>query len=206
MSSGSPYNLGFTAASLRPELARIVAEIYLTEQDWSAAKRRVLDTNALQARSATSGIRLEREFRQRLMTLTPEQISLLVESPTEDRTAIAWLAAIKQYPFLFEFAAETLRDKLAARDEVLRPSDYEQYVETKAAAHPEIANLSPMSRGKVKRVLMRMLREVGILTRGAALGAIQRAVLSPRVQASVMADSPKWLAAFLVPDSEIGAL
>ncbi len=104
------YNLGFTAASLRPELARIIAEHYLAACDWSEAKRRVLAANALQCRSAASAIRLERELRQRLQTLNHEQIELLAHGTAEDRAAIAWLAACKHTPFVFDFATEVLRD------------------------------------------------------------------------------------------------
>ncbi len=67
------YNLGFTAASLRLELARIVAEAYAATGDWEAAREHVLTHNALQARSASSAIRMERELHQRLRTLTDEQ-------------------------------------------------------------------------------------------------------------------------------------
>ena len=40
------FNRSFTAASLRPQLARIIAEMYLQEGNWPAAKARVLASNA----------------------------------------------------------------------------------------------------------------------------------------------------------------
>lgn len=201
--ASSGYNLSFTAASLRPELARIVAECYLNNGDWHLTKERVLSTNALQCRTSTSGIRLERELRHRLATLTHNQLELLSKANTEDRTAIAWLAALKHNPFAFEFAAEVLRDKLASLDLVLRHSDYEAYVENKKLIHLEIASLTSSSSGKVRRVLMRMLTEAGLLEKGTALGTIQRPVVSPEVVRVIASDSPHWLAGFLVPDAEI---
>ena len=140
-STSSGYNLGFTAASLRPELARIVAERYLEYGDWALAKDRILASNALQCRSTASAVRLERELRQRLETLSLDQITLLATATAEDRTAIAWLAACRRIRFAFEFAAEVLRDKIASQDPILRPSDYESYVETKGLIHPELARL-----------------------------------------------------------------
>ena len=139
------YNLSFTAASLRPELARIVAECFLARGDWALAKEHILSTNALQCRSTSSAVRLERELRQRL----------------EDRTAIAWLSICKHSRFVFEFAAEALRDKLVAHDPTLRPSDYESYVENKSLAHPGLARLTPSSKTKIRRVLLTMLTEAG---------------------------------------------
>jgi len=41
-----PYNLNFRALSLRPELARVIAENYLIVGDWTLAKERVLASNA----------------------------------------------------------------------------------------------------------------------------------------------------------------
>jgi hypothetical protein len=197
------YNLSFTAASLRPELARIIAESYLDTDDWHLAKARILGSNALQSRSASSSVRIERELRQRLQTLTHEQLSLLAHSTAEDRAAMSWLAMLKYNSFAFDFATEVLREKLAAHDPVLRPSDYESFVHLKAADHPEIAQMQESTLTKVRNVLLRMLTEAGILARGTAFGTIERPVLSPSAQSATSADDARWLAGFLVPDLEI---
>jgi hypothetical protein len=197
------YNLSFTAASLRPELARIVAEYYLEVGDWDLARARILSSNALQCRSVGSAIRLERELRQRLERLTLSQITLLAQATAEDRSAIAWLAVCKHILFAFEFAAEVLRDKLSAHDPVLRHSDYEAYIESKELTHPELAQLTPSSKNKIRQVLLKMLTEAGLLANGRPLGTIQRPPLSPTVICAITSDSPSWLAGFLVPDIEI---
>jgi hypothetical protein len=199
-----PYNLGLTAASLRPELARIVAEQYLEAESWEKAKNRVLSANALQAGSRGGAERLEREFRRRLELLSDAQLTLLARSTSEDGAAMTWLAVAKKYAFAAELAAEILRQKVESGDPVLRPSDYESYVEEKAAMHPEIGKLTALTRGKIRRVLMRMLAEAGLIGPGRG-GArpIQRPVLSPEAIRLIAADDPGWLAAFLVPDQEI---
>lgn len=201
--TSSFYNLSFTAASLRPELARIVAESFVAMGNWNVARDRILSSNALQCRSTSSAIRLERELRHRLATLTRDQLMLVARATAEDRAAIAWLAACKHIRFVFEFAAEVLRDKLAAHDPVLRHSDYEAYVESKGLSHPEIARLTTSSKNKIRQVLLRMLAEAGLLEKGAALGTIQRPALSPAVVRVVTADNPRWLAGFLIPDAEL---
>ena len=197
------YNLSFTALSLRPELARIVGEIYQAEGDWDAAKRRILATNALQTRSSASSVRLERELRQRLALLTADQLAILVDAPAGERGAIAWLAAMKHSEFVFDFAAELLRDKLELQDPVLRASEYERFVEAKSLVHPELTRLKPSSAAKIRRVLLHMLVEAGLLVPGAALGTIHRPVLSPALRRSITDDDPRWLAGFLVPQAEI---
>ena len=197
------YNLSFIAASLRPELARIIAESYLMTGDWNLTKTQILATNALQCRSASSAIRMERELRQRLATLTREQLVLIAQATAEDRTAIAWLSACKQIPFAFDFAAETLRDKLASQDPVLRHSDYETFFESKRVAHPELNDLAPSTKEKVRQILLRILSEAGLVVPGEALGNVQRPVISPSVFHAITADAPELLAGFLMPDSEI---
>ncbi len=197
------YNLSFTAASLRPELARIVADHYMTTGDWDATKRQVLSSNALQCRSSSSAVRLERELRQRLQLLTGEQLTHLARATEDDRAAMAWLAAMKKSAVIFDFAAEVLREKLAARDPVLRPSDYETFVSHKSVSQPRLAELKASSRTKIRQVLLRMLVEAGILREGEALGTIQRPVLSPELVRIISLDSPRWLTGFLIPDDEI---
>jgi len=198
-----PYNLSFSAASLRPELARIVAEHYLASGDWPTAKARILAANALQAKSPASGIRLERELRLRIERLSDPQLRLLTDSNADDRAAMAWLATMKQNALLFEFAGEVLRDKLAGHDTSLRPSDYEGFLASKSTEHPEILALAETTRIKVRRVILRMLREAGILTKGASLGALQRPALSIHADRAIRADDPRWLAGFLLTDAEI---
>ena len=200
------YNLGFTAASLRLDLARIVAETYAATGDWKAAKEHVLSHNALQARSASSGIRMERELRQRLQTLTDEQLHLLISAPSDSAMAMAWLAACKYSAFIFDFAAQVLRAKLELLDPVLRPADYEAFVTDHSPEHPELDQLSPSTKTKIRTLLMTMLREVNILVPDRQGLLIKRPVIPAEVLAAILADNRRWLAGFLVPDDEMIAL
>lgn len=199
------YNFSFMAVALRPDLARIVAELYLDHRNWDAVKHHVLTTNALQCRTNSSTMRMERELRLRLATLTDKQLEVLATSAAEERAAISWLAAIKHIRFAYDFAAELLRDKLAAREPILRYSDYETFLETKALFHPELTRLRPSSKNKLRQILLQMLTEAGFLDANGDGMTIQRPVLSNAVLDTIRADNPRWLAGFLVPDEEIGS-
>lgn len=201
----SAYNFSFMAVSLRPDLARIVAELYLVHRDWDVVKQRVLATNALQCRTSSSAVRMERELRLRLATLTEKQLEILTTSPADERAAISWLAAIKHIRFAFDFAADMLRDKLAAHEPVLRYSDYETFLETKAPFHPELARLRPSSKNKLRQILLQMLAEAGLVEPGSTVMAIHRPFLSTTILDTIRSDNPRWLAGFLFPDEEIGA-
>ena len=104
---------------------------------------------------------------------------------------------------LTDAVTEALRDKLATHDPVLRQSDYETYVENKAALHPELGELSASSKTKIQQVLLLMLKEAGLLQKKPALGSICRPVLSPHVIAVIKDDDPCWLAGFLMPEREL---
>ncbi len=199
-----PYNFSFTAASLRPELVGTVAEHFFQLRSWDAAREAVLKSNALQSRSSTSSIRMEREIRLRLQELTPGQLRLILDSTTDVRTAVAWLAAVKHSTILFDFTAEVLRAKLETRDMVLRASDYERFIEEKLPRHPELGHLAASSSTKIRRVLLLMLREAGLLGAGSDLGTIQRPILPAPLEDAIRSDDPKWLAVFLLSDREIG--
>jgi len=204
--SDERYSLTFTAASLRPELARIVAETYLECGDWEETRHRVLDKNSLQARSPASGIRMEREMRQRLQTLTRDQLEIVANASADSRSAIAWLSVLKLNAFVFAFASETLRGKIEAQDPVLRPSDYERFLTSEAALHPEFERLTQSSKTKIRRVLIRMLREAGILGPAPKDFDLRRALLPPDVRSAIIVDDRRWLAGFLIPDDEIATL
>lgn len=203
MSIEQPVSLSFSAASLRPELVRVVAEAFLETGSWAAARDQIIARNSLQLRSPASAVRMERELRQRLMHLTMAELTLAAQGNADERKAIAWLAAQKGSSFVYDFATDVLRGKLAALDPMLRASDYENFLTAQGAAHPEVLSLTPSSQTKIRSVLMTMLREAGIARNAGRNLHISRPVVPPSVYAAVLADAPHWLAGFLVPDSEI---
>jgi len=201
--SDQSVSFSFIATSLRPELARVIAEAYLRTGSWESAKTGVLASNALQTRCRGSAIRMERELRQRLMRLTPAGIALAANGNVDERTAIAWLAALKSSSYILAFASEVLRGKISSLDPVLRGSDYEAFFGNQSAIHPEILDLTPASRTKVRTMVLTMVREAGIGERQGRELRIQRPVLPQSVYAAICDDSSSWLAGFLVPDGEI---
>ena len=199
------YCLSFTAASLRPELAAVIAAIHLEQGEWKRTTRAVLERNALQARTASTGKRLESELRQRLQTLSLDQLELLARGTSLDRTAMAWLAALKRIPIVGELTREVVSEKLNSFDPVLRRSDMASFYEACGRNHPEFASVSPSSQRKIRSTLLHMLREAGLLAgkagKGGTLGTVQRPSLSPQAQQLVEEDDPALLSGFLLHPS-----
>jgi len=197
------YCLSFTAAGLKPELASVIAAIHLDEQgDWARTKAAVLERNALQARSASSGKRLESELRQRLQCLTNPQLQLLARGTSEERSAMAWLAVLKRIQIAAVLSRDVLLEKLNSLDPVLRRSDMAAFYEDRERDHPELGALAPSSQQKVRSALLQMLRDAGLLAgkagKGGTLGTVQRPLLSLQVQELVASDDPSLLVGFLV--------
>jgi hypothetical protein len=206
----SRYCLSFTAAGLRPDLAAVIAGIHLEEDgDWARTKAVVLERNALQARSANTGKRLESELRQRLERLTAPQLQLLARGTSDERTAMAWLAVFKRIQIAADLTREVLQEKLTSLDLVLRRSDMAAFFEGCEREHPELAALAPSSQQKVRSALLQMLRDAGLLSgkagQGGTLGSVQRPLLSPQVQELLADDDPALLAGFLLSPAARGA-
>jgi len=119
--------------------------------------------------------------------------------------ALAWLAVIKTTPLIMAFVAGVLRSKLDAADRILRHSDYENFYSSQAIEHPELNKRTPQTKAKVRSVILSMLKEVGILS-STQDPEIHRPVIPPDVYDSILADNKRWLAGFLVPDTEIATL
>jgi len=181
----------------------VIAAIHLEEQgDWARTKTAVLERNALQARSASTGKRLESELRQRLQGLTIPQLQLLAQGTSEERSAMAWLAVLKRIQIAAELSRDVLLEKLRSLDPVLRRSDMAAFYENRERDHPELGALAPSSQQKVRSALLQMLRDAGLLAgkagKGGTLGTVQRPLLSPQVQELVASDDPALLVGFLV--------
>jgi hypothetical protein len=197
------YCLSFTAAGLRPELAAVIAGIHLEERrDWARTKATALERNALQARSASTGKRLESELRQRLQRLTAPQIQLLAQGTSDERRAMAWLAVLKRIQIAADLTSEVLLGKLSSLDPVLRRSDLAAFYDDCERDHPELVALAPSSQRKVRSALLQMLRDAGLLGgkggKGGTLGVVQRPFLSQQVQELVASDDPALLVGFLL--------
>jgi hypothetical protein len=181
----------------------VIAAIHLEEQgDWARTKAAVLERNALQARSASTGKRLESELRQRLQCLNTPQVQLLARGRSDERSAMAWLAVLKRIQIAADLTREVLLEKLSSLDPVLRRSDMTAFYENCEREHPELAALAASSQQKVRSSLLQMLRDAGLLVgkpgKGGTLGSVQRALVSPQVQAVLEDDDPSLLVGFLL--------
>ena len=182
MFSKTKYFSGLTVTDLKPELTTIISRIYLKVGSWEKTKSIVIKNNELQTRSNSTGIRLERELRQRLKNLSEQQLILLAKGSINDRLAMTWLGVLKRIKLVSELSHELLLEKIEGSDPILRRSDMAEFYKKKEKQFSEFKNLSNTSHKRINSIVLSMLREMGLLvgeskTKG-DLGTLQRYNLS----------------------------
>ena len=182
MFSKTKYFSGLTVTDLKPELTTIISRIYLKVGSWDETKSIVIKNNELQTRSNSTGIRLERELRQRLKNLSEQQLILLAKGSINDRLAMTWLGVLKRIKLVSELSHELLLEKIEGSDPILRRSDMAEFYKKKEKQFSEFKNLSDTSHKRINSIILSMLREMGLLvgeskTKG-DLGKLQRYNLS----------------------------
>lgn len=198
----STYSFSFTAGGLGLSHCQTLSRLYLQVGDWKSVKKEVYRGNILQQGRQTSISRVELEFRRRLQTLTLDELEMLAEGETDLARSIALLAAFKSYRLIFDFCVLTLRPKVAVFDFEVRPSDIEGFLEHQEAGHPEITQLQPSTLTKLRQNLLKILVDGGILVAGTD-PLIQPLPLVPEAGILIGRDSPQYLEAFLLDQSQI---
>ena len=107
---------------------------------------------------------------------------------------------VKRYRFINDFAVEVIREKFLSFNNSLTRDDYDSFFNTKAEWHEELNALTEATRNKLRQIAMKMLREVGIISKS---NTINPALLSPRFVNVISRDSREFLAVFPVSDSDI---
>lgn len=156
--------LSFTAISFAFREFEIVARLRLEEQDWDKVFEQVETEDLFQLASRATTIRRFREIRQRVGSLSIETLQVFVESGSDIKKAIAFLAICKTYPFIFDFVRFVLKEKLKIFDRQLTDMDFNTYWNEKANEHPELDDLQETTRKKTKQVLLQILAEAGLLS------------------------------------------
>jgi len=153
------YKFSFTAASLQvPMMIRLAQK--LIKEDITPGQ---LEPADLRKERANTGIRELREFRDRLETLSRDELALLADGPFDEQKYISLVAFARQYRFFYDFMVEVIAEKVSVFDFTLTDMDYNVFVNRKAVEHPKIENLTTNTLNKVKQQIFKVLEQGGIL-------------------------------------------
>lgn len=181
------YALSFTSGGLLAREADVIVAEYLRARNWGEVRRAVIERNLLQARTNSSSIRVTRETIQRLSVLDVAELEILADASLTERCHLLWAAACRRYDFIGDFAEEVLRERFLLMTPTVDAEDFERFMTSKSLWHPELDELKPSTREKLRQTIFRMLHEAGLRT---ADGTIIPVVLSERVQDTLAASEP----------------
>lgn len=181
------YALSFTSGGLLVREAALLTSVYLTEHDWIKVRQISIEQNLLQARTTSSSVRVTRETIQRLSVFGEDELQLLSESSLTERCHLMWVAACRRYELIGDFAEEVLRERYLLLTPSLDSDHFDRFMTGKSLWHPELDELKPSTRAKLRQTVFRMLHEAGLHSEAAE---IIPAVLSERVHDVLAARRP----------------
>jgi hypothetical protein len=196
------YRFSFTAGSLLLNDSVKITEIYLETRDWRKTQDRVVLENPLQRNALSSQRRVYQEVKNRLKTLSDQEITYLGEAPFEDQKQVVFIAVCRYYHFIRDFVLNILREDYLSLKTVLRDIDYSRFTDDIALKHPEYNKLSDKTKKKLQQVLYKILVEMGLLS-SAKEGNISPLVVSTELQKLLVSNNPSELALFLYTDQQI---
>lgn len=172
------YTVSFTSGSLLQRESLELAALYMEVRDWNEVRDNAVKGNLLQIRTMNSLKRVCSEIISRLKTLSLDELGALKELSHQEQGYLLWIAVCRRYKFIADFAVEILRDRFLTLRNDVSPLDFDAFFNRKSEWHPELDRLKSETRGKLREVLFRMLREAGLLTQNNMIIAV---VLSPRM-------------------------
>lgn len=176
--SPEKYALSFTSGTLLVREGEVASKLYLSGLDWAQVRSKLIEDNLFQARTMSTRVRTAREVIQRLSVLTEVELEVLQDASPSERGHLLWAAACRRYTFIGEFAEEVLRERYLLMTPTLSDGDFERFLTGKSLWHPELDQLRPSTRQKLRQTLFRMVYEAGLKTVDAR---IVPAVLSARI-------------------------
>ena len=180
--SNDSYCMSFTTGGLFHRESVTLAALYLDLGDWNSVRDTVVAENILQARTISTLKRVCREVVSRLRTLRPGELEFLVEGSHQEQAYLLWLAVCRRYRFIADFAVEVLRERYITLKTDLTFDDFDSFFNRKSEWHSRLDEITPATRGKLRQILFKILREADLLNTS---NMIQAAMLSPRLLALI---------------------
>lgn len=198
--SNDRYSMSFTTGSLFHRESVELTALYLDLGDWSSVRDKVIAENLLQTRTLNTLKRVCREIISRLRTLSSDELEFLVEGSHQEQAYLLWLAVCRRYRFIADFAVEVLRERYITLKSDLTHEDFDSFFNRKYEWHLELDEITPATRGKLRQVLFKMLREADLLT---ANSMIHTAMLSPKLLSLIQRGSHRDILHFPVFESDV---
>lgn len=189
-----PYKMSFAVGGLLLNESVEVARLHKPSEAWDATLRSALEEGVTSLPKTASRRRTLREIVNRISTLDQEELDFLVEgADRQDQQALLWLATCRAYRFVREFATEVIHERFLSFQLDLPLESFDILFAAKAEWDEGLAEVSPMTRAKLRQVLFRMMREASVISDD---NRILSAYVSPRLKAMLAEKCPRDLSVF----------
>jgi len=199
MAEDAPYIMSFSIGGLNLRESLIVTNAYLSSNDWDQARTLVIQENLLQSRMISSAKRLLSELIPRLQLFSERELHLFRTSPDQDQRHLLWLAICRRHAFIADFYTQVVHDRYLSLKETVGNDEFNIFWNQKEREHPELERISVLTREKLRTVVFKMMREVGLITKDNHINTI---LLSPLVQNSILMNAPQELSWFTTIDDK----
>jgi len=157
------YSMAFTTGGLFHRDSVKLGVLYLDLMDWESVRDKVFSENLLQSRTLNSLTRVSRGIISRLKTLEADELDLLISGSTQEQKYLLWLAVCRRYRFIADFAKEVIRERYIGLKFDLPYEEFDCFFNKKSEWHPELEDIKPTTRNKLRQVLFKILREAELL-------------------------------------------
>ncbi len=191
MEGSNDYRMSFSTGGLFLNESVEFASLHREDEAWEETQARAVKEGTTQLPKDASNTRSIREIKNRVSTLTAEELDFFVrEADRADQKALLWLACCRAYRFVREFAVDVLQDRYLSYQLDLPLEAFDIFFDAKAEWHDELAELSTSTRLKLRQILFRMMREADILSEQKE---IQTYLLSSKLIAMIQSNTPEEL-------------
>ena len=192
--SNQTYKTSFTSGGLFQNECVELAASYLKTNDWNTTISQLKVDGLTSSPKEKSKQRILREIVNRLQTLNKTELYFLVEeADRRDQALIIWLSICRAYRLIREFTLEIVQDRYLAYQLELPPSTFDLFFEHKAEWEDTLASTSASTRVRLRQVLFKIMREVGIISEE---NRIQTTYLSASLRRLIEEEIPTDLAVF----------
>ena len=192
------YNFSFTTGSLYLTESIDILALYPSLLDWTKVKEKCISSNVIQAKTQSSLRKVGLEVISRAKSLSNEEIEYFQDASLQEQKYLLWIAICRKYVFIREFAKDVLREKYISLKILLVLEDFDTFFNGKCDWHPELEDLAQSTKTKIREVIFRMMREIGLLDSN---NMIVRALLHQDFQTVIQ--SKEDLLCFPIFDADI---
>lgn len=186
--------MSFTTGGLLERETIIFANMLLQTNDLEKTCQQIKDENLFQYRTVSAIRRTLSELRTRFQFLDDEALKLISVGFPNEIQQISWFLVCNKYPFIFEFVHEVIKEKYFLGQLELINYDFDAFFNKKMVQYPTLEKITDNSRYKLKQILFKMLREVGLLDKN---NILQTVLPTRKVVSFITNKAPNYLGIFI---------